>query len=278
MAGDPTDDWLGRKEYSNDTLAPALVKRLAATFGQPAPEQGAALPPLWHWAFFQEPLSAEGLGLDGHPARGGFLPPAENRNRMWAGGRIDFLAPLKVGVEAQRESTIAKIDEKHGRTGKLLFVTVRHEYRQDGLLTLQEEQDIVYREPSPPRLSLDDDLPSPEWSETIEPTSTLLFRYSAATFNGHRIHYDWPYATEQEGYPGLVVHGPMIATLMVRAFKNANPDALLTHLAYRGLRPLIAPEPFRVAGRSLAPGKAELWAVNSMGPAHRAELEYQESR
>lgn len=278
MSGDSAADWLGRKEYSDDTLAPALVKRLAATFSQPPLEQGAALPPLWHWAFFQEPLAADSLGLDGHPARGGFLPPADDRNRMWAGGRIDFLAPLRVGVEAQRESTIAAIDEKQGRTGKLLFVTVRHEYRQGGLLTIQEEQDIVYREPSPPRLSLDDDLPKPEWSETIEPTSTLLFRYSAATFNGHRIHYDWPYATEQEGYPGLVVHGPMIATLLVRAFKNANPDALLTHLSYRGLRPLIAPEPFQVAGRRLSSGKAELWAANSKGPAHRANIEYQESR
>lgn len=275
MPGDIPADWLGKKEYSNDTLAPALVKRLAATFGEPTPESGAALPPLWHWAFFQEPLNAEGLGLDGHPARGGFLPPAENRSRMWAGGRIDFLAPLKVGVEAQRESTIAAIKEKHGRTGKLLFVTVRHEYRQGGLLTLQEEQDIVYREPSPPRLSLDDDMPQPEWIETIEPTPTLLFRYSAVTFNGHRIHYDWPYATEQEGYPGLVVHGPMIATLMVRAFQRANPDALLTHLSYRGLRPLIAPEPFQVAGRHRSPGRAELWATNTHGPAHSAELEYQ---
>ncbi|WP_245798053.1 FAS1-like dehydratase domain-containing protein [Chromohalobacter japonicus] len=216
------------------------------------------------------------LGGDGHPARGGFLPPAEGRNRMWAGGRLDFLQPLRVDVPAARHSAIASIKEKQGRTGKLLFVTVCHDYTQKGETCIQEEQDIVYREPSLPRLSLDTPLPEPEWTGSVRPTPLMLFRYSAVTFNGHRIHYDWPYATETEGYPGLVVHGPMIATLMVQAFRDANPHAVPTHLTYRGLRPLIANSDFQVAGRHEAAGRASLWACNDQGPAHEAEIHYKE--
>lgn len=277
MADAAVSDWIGNQERSDDTLSEALAKRIAVLFDRPSPREGQPLPPLWHWAFFQEPVTADQLGRDGHPVLGGFLPPAEGRNRMWAGGRLDFIQPLHVGLAAQRHSTIAAIKEKQGRTGKLLFVTVRHDYIQQGETCIQEEQDIVYREPSPPRLSLDTPLPEPEWSQPIRPTSTLLFRYSAVTFNGHRIHYDWPYATETEGYPGLVVHGPMIATLMVQAFCNTHPDAVPTHLSYRGLRPLIADSDFQVAGRHESAGRAALWAFNDRGPAHEAEIHYKEN-
>ncbi|MDR0479427.1 MAG: MaoC family dehydratase N-terminal domain-containing protein [Burkholderiaceae bacterium] len=271
-------NWTGRTETVAETLDPVLAARVAATLGGPPLQPGDPLPPLWHWTFFIVTAPLDGLGTDGHPARGGFLPPAEDRNRMWAGGRIEWRAPLVVGVPAERRSTVASVQEKTGRTGSLLFVTVRHQYWQGGALTIDEEQDIVYRQPSPPKLTGTDPVPAAhavQWQETVEPTPVLLFRYSAATFNGHRIHYDLPYVTGAEGYPGLVVHGPLIATRMVAAFGRAHPGARLTHLAYRGLRPLIAPAPFQVAGRVTGPGQAELWAGQDGTLAHRAELKFQ---
>jgi itaconyl-CoA hydratase/mesaconyl-C4 CoA hydratase len=264
--------WIGRSEEIHDQLSLNLVKRIAATLGTQTPASGEPLPPLWQWAFFQEPLPEVGLGTDGHPARGGFLPPADNRNRMWAGGRFEFFAPLRVGSEATCVSTIAQVEEKIGKTGALLFVTVRHDYLQDGSLAVREEQDIVYREPSPPKTRSDEAVPPGDWREVIEPTSTLLFRYSAVTFNGHRIHYDWPYVTETEGYAGLVVHGPLIATLVLGAFCRANPSVRLRRFAYRGLRPLIVPDAFEVGGRIVAPGHAELWAGNANGIAQKSEV------
>jgi itaconyl-CoA hydratase/mesaconyl-C4 CoA hydratase len=266
--------WIGRTEEAHDLLSRNLVKRIAATFGEATPADGEPLPPLWQWCFFQEPVFESQLGSDGHPARGGFLPPADNRNRMWAGGRLEFIAPLTVGAEALRLSTILNIEEKHGRTGSLLFVTVRHDYSQNGLLCVREEQDIVYREPNPPRLNSGEAPESGDWSETVSPTPTLLFRYSAVTFNGHRIHYDYPYVTDTEGYPGLVVHGPMIATFNLRAFIRANPDKPVRHFAYRGVRPLTLPTPFIVGGRVVEPGKAQLWAGNADGVAQSAEVQF----
>ncbi|WP_281686284.1 MaoC family dehydratase N-terminal domain-containing protein [Pseudomonas citronellolis] len=266
--------WIGRTQESQEELSTLLVSRLAATLGEPAPAAGEALPPLWHWAFFQDAVPEAGLGADGHPARGGFLPPADGRNRMWAGGRLEFHEPLLVGRQASRVTTILKVEEKHGRTGALLFVTLRHDYLQDGRLALREEQDIVYREPSPPKLGGTEALPEGAWREAVEPSPVLLFRYSAVTFNGHRIHYDWPYVTGAEGYPGLVVHGPLIATLNLRAFCRANPQARLRRFAYRGLRPLISPEPFELGGRPSGPGKAEVWAGNAAGIAQRGEVEF----
>ena len=199
--------WIGRQEETHDQLSRNLVKRIAATFGEPTPAHGEALPPLWHWAFFQDPVEAAGLGVDGHPARGGFLPPADDRNRMWAGGRLEFHQPLRVGGEASRTSTILRVEEKHGRSGALLFVTLRHDYRQDGQLALSEEHDIVYREPTPPKLGSTEALPEGDWREALEPDPVLLFRYSAVTFNGHRIHYDCPDVTDAEGYPGRRYYG-----------------------------------------------------------------------
>ena len=267
--------WVGRSETVTDRLDPTLVERVTATLGGPALGHNDALPALWHWAFFQNPVGMAGIGRDGHPERGGFLPVAENRNRMWAGGRVDFVRPLRVGVNASRTSTVAAVKEKTGRTGSLMFVTVKHEYRQDGAVVISEEQDIVYREPSPPKLTGSEAPPESQWRDPVSPSVELLFRYSAVTFNTHRIHYDHPYVTQEEGYPGLVVHGPMIATRMVAAFVQANPDRRLTHLAYRGLRPLIAPTPFHVAGRIDEPGQARLWAEQDGTLAHQAELRFE---
>ncbi|ARP96357.1 FAS1-like dehydratase domain-containing protein [Bordetella genomosp. 13] len=272
---DPTA-WIGSSERKADALDPGHAQRVAAALGAPAPAQGEPLPPLWQWAFFISAVDAEGLGLDGHPARGGFLPPADGRNRMWAGGRVTFIRPLTVGVPAERVSTVQDVKEKTGRTGALLFVTVRHEYHQEGRLAFHEEQDIVYREPSPPKLAGTEPAPQAQWRDAVEPSPVLLFRYSAVTFNGHRIHYDHPYVTGTEGYPGLVVHGPLIATEMVAAFVRARPGARLEHLAYRGLRPLIAPTPFHVAGNVSDAGLARLWAEQDGTLAHQAELRFSE--
>lgn len=265
--------WLGRTEECDDSIDIGHVRKIALSLDAMAPGPGQALPLLWHWALFVKGVAYDEIGDDGHPQRGGFLPAADNRNRMWAGGRLDFLHPLQVGSAATRRSTIFAVKEKEGRTGKLLFVTVKHEYRQNGELCISEEQDIVYREPTAPKLEGSIQAPRAEWSETIVPSSVRLFRYSAVTFNGHRIHYDEPYATKVEGYPGLVVHGPMIATLMCTAFVHAHPDKPVASFAYRGLRPLIAPRPFHVAGALTGDG-ASLWAAQDDTLAHQAELRF----
>jgi len=267
--------WLGKSQTVVDRLDPNHAACIAVTLGEPVPGLGDAIPPLWHWAYFLETVPISMTGTDGHPARGSFLPPADNRNRMWAGGRVSFDGALKVGVEAYKTSTVTAIQEKQGRTGSLLFVTVKHDIVQDGKRIVSEEQDIVYREPSPPKLVGSEPAPASQWKEDIHPTSVLLFRYSAVTFNSHRIHYDHPYVTGVEGYPGLVVHGPMIATLMCQAFAHAHPQAKLKQLTYRGLRPLIAPTPFAVAGQLTAPGQAQLWAEQDGTLAHQAELRFE---
>ncbi|MEX5502182.1 MaoC family dehydratase N-terminal domain-containing protein [Pseudomonas putida] len=279
MTPSAPETWIGRSETVHDCISHNLVKRIAATLSEPAPAPGAPLPELWHWAFFQDAVEHSGLGGDGHPARGGFLPPADNRNRMWAGGRLEFIHPLRVDAQVSRRSTILNVQEKHGRTGCLLFVTVQHEYVQDGQRALIEEQDIVYREPSPPKLGGTEPMPQGDWHLHVQPSPTLLFRYSAVTFNGHRIHYDWPYVTETEGYPGMVVHGPLIATLNVQAFVRANPQLTVRRFSFRGVRPLICPDAFEVGGRLIGEGKAQVWAGNQAGQAQVGEIEFvQEAR
>lgn len=287
--------WVGRQETCKELIYPNHVKKIASSLsfwqdGEDSFKEGDNLPYLWQWAFFIDPLNLNELGGDGHPKRGGFLPPADNRNRMWAGGRLQFIQPLKIGEEGTRFSTIKAIKEKEGSTGKLLFVTVLHEYFQEGKLCIQEEQDIVYREPSPPKLSGTQPAPIAQWSNEIVPSSVMLFRYSAVTFNGHRIHYDYPYSTQVEGYPGLVVHGPMIATYLLHSFLRAYPDKKVKNFSFRGLRPLICPTPFKVEG-CLVPleelsfantsvavtdgktiGGAKLWAQQEGTMAQQAEL------
>lgn len=272
MSHQDLNAWLGKTEGARDDLGAGLLKRVAATFGVEPPVQGAALAPLWHWCFFQEPVAESGLGDDGHPARGGFLPPANDRNRMWAGSRVEFIQPLRAGIEATRLSTITDIEEKTGRSGQLLFVTVRHEFSQGGQLCIRDEQDIVYREMTAPNLAPGKPTPTAQWRESIVPSAVLLFRYSAITFNGHRIHYDVPYVVGVEGYPEKVVHGPLIATLNLQAFLHAHPNAQPRAFNFRGVRPLIAPHSFEVGGALLGPGRAQLWASNDGGMAQVADL------
>ena len=219
------------------------------------------LPPLWHWVYFTPSARRSALGPDGHPARGGFLPPVALPNRMWAGGRLAFHQPLRLGEAVERRSRIVRCDRKHGRSGELVFVTVRHAVSGERGLALEEEHDIVYRQPAPKGGPLAGEAvaAAAEFRRTVRPDPVLLFRYSALTFNGHRIHYDHPYVTGEEGYPGLVVHGPLTATLLLDAFRAAHPDQRVERFAFRAVGPLYDNADFDVCGRLIGPGEAELW-------------------
>lgn len=267
--------WQGRTETLQDTLAVAPVAALSATLDRndPAPTQGTALPALWHWMYFLPHARQSALGPDGHPRRGGFLPPVPLPRRMWAGGRLRWEAanPLRVGEAVERTSRIQSVAHKSGRSGELVFVQVEHAYRNAQGLALTEEQDIVYRAEA----QLTDPVPVPQkpplagqqaWSRTITPDAVLLFRYSALTFNGHRIHYDRQYVTDVEGYPGLIVHGPLIATLLLDLLRREWPDALLTGFAFKAVRPTFDLHPFSVHGKPSADGRSvELWAQDHEG-------------
>lgn len=262
-------DWIGRTETRDDVIAADRVAAMAATLDhERAPGPGAALPPGWHWLFFNPAVRAAEIGPDGHPKRGGFLPPVPLPRRMWAGGRLTFHAPLKMGEVARRESEILKVEAKSGRSGALVFVTVRHRIHGAAGLGIEEEHDIVYRPlpapgvvaPAPPQAPTDG-----VWRREIRPDPVLLFRYSALTFNGHRIHYDHPYVTQVEGYPGLIVHGPLIATLLMDLANRERPGAL-RHFAFRAISPLFDTAPFSVHGAPAVNGASvRLWAAGPGG-------------
>ncbi|MCA0176991.1 MAG: MaoC family dehydratase N-terminal domain-containing protein [Proteobacteria bacterium] len=234
--------WVGHSQTDDDTAALRPARLLAATLGLDgaALQAGAALPPLWHWLYFLEGLPPDQLGRDGHPALGGFLPPVPLPNRMWAGGRLRWLAPLPLGAALTRRSQVLRIESKQGRSGPLVFVTVRHDIAADGQAVIEEEQDLVYRQPVPAAALA----PAPEAAdgvllETLRTDATLLFRYSALTFNGHRIHYDVDYCRDVEGYAGLVVHGPLQATWLAGVAQR-HLGRPLTRLTYRALAPATA--------------------------------------
>jgi 3-methylfumaryl-CoA hydratase len=250
----PTDlaNWLGRENATQDTMQPERVAALWATLDRegPPPAAGAALPPLWHWLFFWEIRRRSDLGPDGHPKLGGFLPDLGRVRRMWAGSRVEFHQPLPVGADVARRSVIEAIEEKTGRSGRLVFVTVRHEISGPHGLAVTDRHDIVYREPPAPGSAASPaPPPAPESSDRVEAWTadpTLLFRYSALTFNGHRIHYDLPYARDEEGYSGLVVHGPLLATLMAGTAQALAPEKPLARFAFRAMGPVFGGEPFTV--------------------------------
>ncbi|MGI4776589.1 MAG: FAS1-like dehydratase domain-containing protein [Janthinobacterium lividum] len=269
--------WQGRSETLDDQVTAAPPRALSATLDRDDAqlEAGTRLPELWHWLYFLPHHRQSGIGEDGHARRGGFLPPVPLPRRMWAGGRLAWETgnPLRVGDAVRRVSTIASVKHKTGRTGELVFVLVRHEVRNTRGLALTEEHDIVYRavaepgEPAPPPT------PAPRdaaFSRDVVPDDVLLFRYSALTFNGHRIHYDRRYVTEVEGYPGLIVHGPLIATLLVDLLRRQRPEATLSRFEFRAVRPTFDIAPFRLHGRpdsaANADGKSyRLWAEDADG-------------
>jgi len=262
--------WVGRTERRADRVTPVPLAALAATLDRddPPPADGSAIAPLRHWLYFLPLAPTHELGPDGHPRRGGFLPPVPLPRRMWAGGRLEFRVPLKVGDAIERTSTIASIETKEGRSGTLVFVLVRHEIAATGTLAVVEEHDIVYREAprsddTPPKKT-----PAPadaEWRRDVTPDDILLFRYSALTFNGHRIHYDRRYVTTVEGYPGLVVHGPLLATLLADLARDRLAPAQLATFSFRAVSPLFDTAAFAVCGRREPDGTARLWAQDADG-------------
>jgi len=253
-------DWIGRQEIAKGVANSDPLAGLAALLDHEAPPT-RELPPLSHWLYFLKHVRQSELGEDGHPKRGGFLPPVELPRRMWAGGRLTFHAPIPIGAALQRRSAIKGVSAKAGATGDMVFVTVNHEIFADGVAAISEEQDIVYRDvpksaapPAKPETRIS------QHTRRIVPDPVLLFRFSALTFNAHRIHYDRDYAVNVECYPGLVVQGPFIAILLADHYLRQNLRARISQFSFRAQRPLfdIAPFDLCVAGN-------ELWALNEAG-------------
>jgi len=260
------EEWVGRTTRSEAFLDPAQANRMAVTLDrQPEFVAGDALPPAWHWLYFHDLVPASRLGGDGHPALGVTMPPVPLPRRMWAGGSLTFLEPLRLGGQAERTTRIASITPKSGRSGDLFFVSIEHEISAGGRTALRELQTIVYRElnpegagAAPPPVAPD----AADYSDLWEVDSVALFRYSALTFNGHRIHYDVDYARSVEGYDDLVIHGPLIATLLLDAATSRGHD--IETFAYRAKSPMLLPNAFTVNGR-LGDDSGLLWAAATDG-------------
>lgn len=261
--------WIGRTETVDDLATLAPLRGLTATLDRDDPPQaGDAIPPCWQWLYFLPMHRQSEIGSDGHPLRGGFLPPVLLPRRMWAGSQIEFHAPIHAGQSLSRLSRIDDVRVKEGRSGPLVFVNVQHEIRSDGNLAIVERQDIVYREMAQPGDPVPASVLAPtdaQWTRRIAPDDVLLFRYSALTFNGHRIHYDRKYVTEVEGYPGLVVHGPLIATLLLDLLRRERPLAVVTHFTFRAVMPLFDIAAFEVCGKQEDDKTVRLWARNAEG-------------
>jgi 3-methylfumaryl-CoA hydratase len=230
---------------------------------------GDPLPELWHWVYFWPIVATSELGADGHPRKGNFIPDLGLPRRMWAGGRLLFNRRLEVGSSVSRTSTIERVEEKAGRSGRLGFVTVKHRFADEGGVAIEEEQDIVYREAYAPGGPAPDATPAPKnaaWQREISPSETMLFRYSALTFNSHRIHYDRTYAVSEEGYANLVVHGPLIATLLMDLVHRKLPLAAVRRFSFKAVRPTMLGNAFVVCGEPSAEGDAiEMWAKDHEG-------------
>lgn len=259
------NDWIGRTTTVESAMDPQRSVHMQATLDRPATYgEGTELPPAWHWLYFFDAFRASQLGPDGHTRLGITLPEFPLPRRMWAGGNIEWVKPVFLGVPASRETTITSIEEKQGRTGSLIFVTLKHVVFQSGQMCISEEQNIVYREAAvssaavtPERAKTDSDFHH-QWTLG----STELFRYSALTFNGHKIHYDSDYARDGEGYSNVVVHGPLLATLMLDlALQNGRT---MNRFSYRAISPICLPEGVSVHGKAEASG-TQLWVASSTG-------------
>lgn len=273
----PWSSYIGNHADSDEVITGKDLLGLAALLDYPVPADSDAtalpwpddtVPPFAHWLNANPQVAQGQLGDDGHPRKGGFLPPIAFPRRMWAGSRVKFLQSVAVGQPLRHRKTIVSIASKTGRSGPMVFVTLRHDFYADDNLAICEEQDIVYRE------SITTPLPAPtikpaaeiigaftyDWSATVTPDPVLLFRYSAITGNAHRIHYDRSYAQAQEGYPGLVVQGPLTATLLLDLFQRNNPHRQITGFSFVGRGPLFDGNPVYLMGRQTAAG-AELWAL-----------------
>lgn len=268
--------WIGKTQTLTDDVSVVPLKALSATLDRhdPEPRAGDAIPPCWYWLYFLPVCRHSELGPDGHPRRGGFLPPVPLPLRMWAGSQIEFLRPLCVGAPIVKTSRIDDVSLKQGKFGPLVFVRVHHEISNAAGLAVVEEQNIVYRGPAPAEAvaspekaeAKTPETKTPEWLREIQADAPLLFRYSALTFNSHRIHYDYRYATGVENYPGLVVHGPLIATLLLDLLRRHMPAARVSRFSFRAVKPTFDVTPFQLCGRRDADGSSiELWAQHSAG-------------
>jgi 3-methylfumaryl-CoA hydratase len=259
--------WIGSTESDVDYVTIPAVHRLAATLDRDdaMPKFGDPLPIGWQSILFPRIVRHSQIGADGHPQRGDFLPPVPLPRRMFAGKRTTIHAPLQVGDEVRRESTIQSVTPKQGRSGQMVFVTVKTDMFSPRGLAITEEQDIVYREEPDPNAPPAAPQRAPgvaQWQRKVTPDPVLLFRYSALTFNGHRIHYDHPYVTGTEGYPNLVMNGGL-TTLLVYELARANAGSPLRYIASRNVRPLFVGREFTVCGEPSEDGKsAKLWVVD----------------
>jgi len=261
--------WIGREDSASEVLSPALVRQFNATFDRSSgAPPGDEAPLLIHFCLAQPSVPTAELGPDGHAARGGFLPPVPLPRRMWAGGAFSFHGDILIGDEVNRRSTVKDVVFKQGRTGPLCFVTVEHVITANGRSVLTERQDIVYREAlaknQPPAKPVD---PAPlgEQSSRITPSAAYLFRYSAMTFNGHRIHYDKDYVRDIEGYPGLIVHGPLQATLLCQFaadLRGARPASF----SFRSFGTIFDTADFTVNASDSEDGGLRLWTAQTHGP------------
>lgn len=271
-------DWTASTERIEEFLAPMPARKMAGLLDHDPGtiEDGFGLPPMWHWLYFHATAKTSEIGPDGHPRRGGFFPPVELQRRMYAGSTLTFYEPLRVGAPATRTGEIVSIEEKEGRSGRMVLAKAVYRFEQHGTLCLEDAQTIVYLEPGG-RVSEPEVVPfappaGGEWRE-VTPDPVLLFRYSALTYNSHRIHYDREYAMREEGYPGLVVHGPLTALLLAefgRSLASASPH----RLQFRGLAPLFDTAPFHLIARH-GDGTMELEAIRPDGAvANRATLDF----
>jgi len=265
-------DWVGRTDTFEDQITAAPIAALSATLDREPvrPASGWPIPALWHWLYFLPLARQSEIGPDGHGKRGGFLPPVPLPRRMWASSQLRFDQPLRVGDSIARTSRIESVNEKSGRSGRLVFVKVKHEVRANGGAepALTEFHDIVYRDaPKPGDVAAPPQLAPPaQFERKWVPDDVLLFRYSALTFNGHRIHYDRRYVTEVEGYAGLIVHGPLQATLLHDLLRWQLPEARVATFEFRAMRPLFDLHPFHVCGAPLEDGKTfRLWTRDHEG-------------
>jgi 3-methylfumaryl-CoA hydratase len=264
--------WIGRSRVTRDTIDANQLAKIAATLDCPVPalDEATFLPPGWHWAYFPDITPLSGIGRDGHQALGEFLPPVTLPRRMWASGDLNITRPLSIGETVDKTSTILSVEEKQGRTGKLVFVRVGHEFAGNRGGNMAEEHQIVYRDaPVPGAAQPKPMLPphEPDRSVTLTASPVQLFRYSAITFNSHRIHYDVDFCRDEEGYDGLIIHGPLTATLLMDLACRQAPDRPLKTFIFRALSPLTHIHEFSLHVRKAGDDSFSLWACN-----HRGEL------
>lgn len=266
--------WIGTTQSVTERLCAFPAKAWASTLDIDDSNHTDinAVPPLWHWLYFLPINSLANTGNDGHATRGEFLPPVPLPRRMWAGSRLRFLAPITIGQMLNKRSVVQSVEHKSGRSGELVFVTVRHEISDADTVLLEEEHDIVYRQldaaPASQRAAS-----KPVFAEranyaferSFQADAVLLFRYSALTFNSHRIHYDHPYATNVEGYEGLVVHGPLIATLLLDLLRREQPERQVKGFTFRNISPVFDHETFFLRGMPMDDGVVHLWAQRADG-------------